>query len=155
MSELSLPNFSAQELACRCCGLIKLAPGFGQALQGLRDALLVEFTRRYTAARAETLAPMHLSSACRCKQHNDRPASEGGAGGHYRSLHVGDQPAHPTGGCCSVDVRAKQGRADEYRELLSQIAWARGWSIGYHPRFLHLDLRSQHVPYLTQTRFDY
>lgn len=127
------PNFSAEELRCKGSGLLILAPGFGQALQGLRDALG---------------APMTINSACRSAAHN------ADVGGHPRSLHVCDTPHWPTGGCCAVDVRALAGRDDEYRAALEALAWARGWSVGVNPRFLHLDLRTQYAG-LAQARFTY
>lgn len=154
-----LPNFTADELRCRGTGLLQLAPGFGQALQGLRDALTNHFVRRYGPS-GEQVARMVVSSCCRAKEHNDRPAAAGGAGGHPRSLHIGDQPHWPTGGACAVDIVARAGEvregaaSDEYREVLTSIAWARGWSIGHAPWGLHLDLRTEYAC-LTQVEFEY
>lgn len=109
-----------------------LAPGFLQALQGLRDAMD---------------EPMLLTSACRCKRHNQS------IGGHPRSLHVGDEPHWPTRGCCAVDVAADESRG-VFRAKLASIAWARGWSVGTHSKFLHLDLRTEYAG-LPQSRFYY
>lgn len=135
-----LPNFSKAELECQCgCGLAHFAPGFPQALQGLRDAM------------GEAIV---LSSACRCKAHNLRPVYEGGAGGHPRSLHVGDYPYWPTGGTCAVDVKADEVKDRAFRAKLAELAWERGWSIGFHPKFLHLDGRSWYTS-LPQTQFRY
>jgi hypothetical protein len=117
------PNFSKGELSCRHCGMAKFAPGFIQALQGLRDA----FNK-----------PMVINSACRCKAHN------GAIGGHPRSLHVGDDPYHNTGGCCAVDIGIPDTRPMD-REILAILAYERGWSIGHHPQFLHLDLRTAYT----------
>lgn len=126
------PNFSKAELGCRCCGGVRLPPGFAQALQGVRDAMQ---------------EPLLLSSACRCARHNQS------IGGHPRSLHVFDQPHWPTGGCCAVDVVADMSR-EMFREKLLAVAWARGWSVGIHPKFIHLDLRSEYAG-LPQTKFYY
>lgn len=128
-----MPSFSSAELGCRCCGLTSFAPGFVQALQGLRDAVG---------------EPMILTSACRCATHNEA------VGGHPRSLHVGDEPARDTGGCCAVDVRAPVETHQEFRDRLIQLAEARGWSVGLHPRFLHLDLRTAYTD-LPRARFNY
>lgn len=119
-----LPDFTEDELRCKGTGLLVLAPGFGQALQGLRDAM------------GESLT---INSACRSAVHNTA------VGGHPRSLHVGDFPYWPTSGCCAVDIRAIEGEHDIFRAKLVEIAWARGWSVGFHPRFLHLDLRTQYA----------
>lgn len=130
---MNFPNFSEDELRCKGSGKLQLAPGFGQALQGLRDALGESMT---------------VTSACRSLNHNRA------VGGHPKSLHICDFPPRNTGGCCSVDVAAVEGERDDYRAKLAEIAWARGWSIGFHPRFLHLDLRTQYAG-LPQTRFTY
>jgi len=130
---MMLPNFTADELRCKGTGLLILAPGFGQALQGLRDALG---------------APLPVNSACRSKAHNAR------VGGHPRSLHVCDEPHWPTGGCCAVDIGAVEGEDDWLRGRLVEAAWERGWSIGFHPLFIHLDLRTEYAG-LPQAEFQY
>ena len=127
-----LPNFTEDELRCKGSGLLILAPGFGQALQGLRDV----YGR-----------PMIINSACRSKLHNKS------VGGHPRSLHVCDKPYHGTGGTCAVDVGLTMVD-EELRKELAELAWERGWSIGWHPRFLHLDLRTEYAG-LPQVRFNY
>jgi hypothetical protein len=134
---MRLPSFSQSELACKGNGILILAPGFAQALQGLRDAL-----------HRETGRGMVLNSACRSKAHNVA------VNGHPRSLHVGDFPHWPTGGCCAVDVRAIAGRDDDYRKILDSLAWERGWSVGNHTQFLHLDLRTEYAGF-EQKRFNY
>ena len=119
-------NFTKAELQCRCgkCGLAVFHPGFLDELQALR----VEFA-----------LSMVVTSGARCKEHNDRPAKDGGAGGHVRSLHVCDQPQHPgQKGALAVDIRAVDGL---YRGELFSIAWRRGFSIGWGGTFLHLDRR--------------
>lgn len=136
-TEQPLPSFSRAELACKGSGLLILAPGFGQALQGLRDALFAETGRR-----------MFLNSACRSHAHNEAE------GGHPRSLHVCDFPHWPTGGTCAVDVRAIEGEDDDYRDHLVVLAWERGWSVGINPRFIHCDLRTPYAG-LKQAEFSY
>lgn len=131
--DASLPNFSTKELRCKGSGKLILAPGFGQALQGLRDAL------------GEA---MPLNSACRSHAHNIE------VGGHPRSLHVCDLPHWPTGGTCAVDVRFVEGVHDKLRGRLVALAWERGWSIGFHESFIHLDLRTEYAG-LVQAEFSY
>ena len=78
---------------------------------------------------------------------------EGGAGGHRRSLHVGDREQHPgQKGCLAVDIETLDG---VMRGRLFEIAWRRKWSIGWNGRlkFLHLDLRT--LIGMKQVTFDY
>jgi hypothetical protein len=124
--------FSDAELRCSHCGLLKLHRGFRASLEALR----ADFKR-----------PMVLTSACRCKAHNEA------VGGHAKSLHVGDVEQHPgQQGCLAVDVATPDGA---YRGQLFRIAWERGFSIGWNAkkRFLHLDRRVDIG--LLQTSFEY
>jgi len=126
--------FSDTELGCKHCGLLRLHPGFADALFELRESL------------AE---PMTVTSACRCAVHN------ADLKGHERSLHVCDTPAHADKGqqgALAVDVATLDGA---YRGRLFVAAWKRGWSIGWNSRlkFLHLDRRD--LIGLPQTTFDY
>lgn len=130
--------FSVKEQACRHCGKGKLAPGFATRL--------LEFRVRLDEA-------MILSSCCRCKEHNDRPAAEGGAGGHPRSLHVFDYPARPTGGTCAVDVYTAH-KPPEYRKAIIKLARELGWSIGFGSTFIHLDRRTDYTA-LPRAEFNY
>ena len=132
------PHFSALELACRHCGRWRFHPGFLEELEAAR----VEFGRQ-----------MKVRSCCRCKAHNDRPAKEGGAGGHERSLHVFDQPAHAIAqGTLAIDFEAADGA---YRGDLFALMWRRGWSVGWNAKlgFLHGDRRD--FIGLPRTSFDY
>jgi len=124
--------FQDAELQCRHCGMLKLHRGFRDALEALREVF-----RR----------PMTLTSACRCKAHNEA------VGGHPKSLHVGDVEQHPgQQGTLAVDVATPNGT---YRGELFRLAWERGWSIGWNAKknFLHLDRRVDVG--LPQTSFDY
>jgi len=127
-----MPNFTSAELQCKGSGKMILAPGFAQALQGLRDV----FGR-----------PMKVNSCCRSKDHNNA------VGGHPRSLHICDRPYYGTSGTCAIDIGITEVDT-ELREELAELAWERGWSIGYNPRFLHLDLRTEYAG-LPQRRFTY
>jgi hypothetical protein len=129
-------HFSKYELSCRHCGLAKFHPGFLESLEAVREDLGL---------------PMKVTSACRCKFHNDRPTYMGGAGGHMRSLHVGDHPQHQgQEGTLGVDIEVADG---SYRGKLFSVAWKHGFSIGWNKKFLHLDRRD--LIGLPQTSFDY
>lgn len=117
----SLPNFTESELACPTTGEIRLAEGFGEALEALRAA--------YSK-------PMPLSSACRSQAHNEAIR------GHPRSLHLIENPHWATGGCCAVDVKMQDG---QFRARLVQKALEKQWSVGVASDFIHLDLRGRYI----------
>ena len=122
-------HFSHAELACPRTRAVVLAPGFGEALDALRDS--------YGLA-------MPLTSACRSAEHNAR------IGGHPRSLHL-IANAHWRCDTCAVDVAMADGPS---RGRLIELAWDRGWSVGIAPGFLHLDRRTA-VLGLAQTTWVY
>lgn len=106
--------FTTAELGCRChvCkGKGKLAPGFREALLGLRLAW----------AR-----PMPLSSVCRCLAHNKA------VGGMPGSYHIYETEV----GTCAFDNRIVDSaeRAD-FVELCLQL----GWRVGVNKNFVHAD----------------
>jgi len=113
------PNFSPAEMACKGSGLIRLHPGFMDALQELRRC----FDK-----------PMTITSACRSAAHNRK------VGGHPRSLHVCDAPQHPgQEGTLAVDI-AVTGAAAAWE--LGLLALNMGWSVGVPKAgFIHLDRR--------------
>lgn len=112
-----LQHFTREELQCPCCGTVKLALGFTEALELLR-------------ARIDR--PMKVNSCCRCVKHNIK------IGGHPSSLHLTENPVHPTGGTCAIDISAP---TDEERAALATRAWSMGWSVLIYPTWLHLDRR--------------
>jgi hypothetical protein len=136
-------NFHDYEFRCKCgCGGLKLHPGFLDRLQSARDTVF-----------AMTGKGIKVLSGCRCKVHNDTPASAGGAGGHPRSLHVFDFPQHPgQDGCLAVDCEAVDGA---YRGALITALWTNGFSVGWNAKrgFIHGDMRI--LLGLPQTTFDY
>ena len=132
--------FTENELRCKGSGLLRLAPGFADKLRDLR---------------VDMDHPMIVNSACRSKAHNES------IDGHPRSLHVGDEPHWPTGGCCAIDIRTHRWNGKEwipinswYRDVLIEVAWDLGWSIGYGASFLHLDRRIDYTA-LKQAEFNY
>jgi hypothetical protein len=81
---------------------------------------------------------MIVNSCCRSAGYNEQ------VGGHAKSLHVYDEPYHPTGGSCAIDIRTShltKEKAELYRRLLKELAWESGWSIGLYTNFIHLDRR--------------
>jgi len=93
-----LDHFSHSELACPTTDQVRLAPGFGEALEQLRLKLD---------------APIYLTSACRSPGHNTKVR------GHPRSLHLTINEHHTTGGTCAVDTVATDG---QYRAKLITLS---------------------------------
>ena len=130
-----LPNFSAEELRCEGSGELRLAYGFAPALQGLRDALTLDYARDgMRPEEAEAAAAMIVNSACRSPAHNTD------VGGAEESLHL--TRGGRVDGCAAVDIKADREEDHEYRRRLIDGARDRGWSIGFHDQFLHLDARA-------------
>ena len=120
-NRLSAQWFSEKELRCKgagtctCNGAMKLNPIF--------DAQLAELRNKFGM-------PMHVNSCCRCASWNKIVK------GHPRSLHISDDEK---GGACAIDIKRQGGM---YDETLAKLAYHLGFSIGVHPHFLHLDVRS-------------
>ena len=107
--------FTIDELACRCCGEVKLAPGFASDLAALR----VSFGQ-----------PMRVNCCCRCPDHNSA------VGGHKRSLHLIREGR--TQGSCAIDVHVSDPL---YGTHLAMLALDLNWSVGVYTTFLHMDKR--------------
>lgn len=122
--------FSEAELRCKGTGQLKLVDGFAEMLRELR----ISFGE-----------PMTVNSCCRAPSHNKR------VGGHPTSLHLTE--GGRTDGTCAIDIGTR-GRTPEYRAKLCRMALERGWSVGVHPGFIHLDTRSAHAG-LPQNIFNY
>ena len=103
-----LDHFSRSELACPTTDELRLATGFGEALERLR---------------VELDAPIYLTSACRSPTHNAK------VGGHPRSLHLTVNGHWGTGGCCAIDAVATEG---EYRAKIISQALDQEWSGVFH-----------------------
>ena len=115
-----LDHFSRSELACPTTDQVRLAAGFGEALERLR---------------VELDAPMHITSACRSPMHNAKVR------GHPRSLHLIVNGHWGTGGTCAVDVGTIEG---EFKAKLITLALDQEWSVGVASNFIHLDQRSRY-----------
>ena len=98
-------HFSHSELACPATDQVRLAAGFGEALEHLR---------------VELDEPIYLTSACRSPLHNAK------INGHPQSLHLVINSHWGTGGTCAVDVGAIDGefKAKLITLALDQEAWS-------------------------------
>lgn len=119
-------HFQVKEIACKCCGLVRVEKLFMAHLEALREACGF---------------PLPLNSACRCPAHNK--AEDGREG----SFHLTDNPKYPVAGTCAVDVRWVNWRKEKKEKLIAE-AKRLGWSIGTANSFCHLDKRSRYMDYL-------
>lgn len=135
MSELvvttGIPYFPENEVRCKGTGVIKMDKRFAD--------LLVE-------TRHEWKKPLVPNSVCRTPSHNDK------VGGHPSSLHLTENPKHKTNGTCAVDISWVNWSRQE-RLNFAKFCWKKGWSVGLHNSFIHLDLRT--VAGLSQSTFLY
>lgn len=115
----ALPYFSKDELACKGNGEYKLDVSLAVYLPVLRY---------------EWGKPLIINSGCRSPQHNTL------IGGHPRSLHLTDNPVHPTSGCAGVDIDWDTWSTEDQIKF-AQFCYARGWSVGLHNGFIHIDRR--------------
>ena len=112
-----LDHFSRSELAYTTTGEVRLASGFGEALEQHR----IKFD-----------APIYLTSACRSPSHNVMVR------GHPRSLHLVVNSHWGTGGSCAVGIASTDG---QYRTKLIPLALDLEWSVSVASNFIHLDQR--------------
>jgi len=115
----ALPYFSESELACKSTGVVRLDRRFAAALPALR---------------AKWDKPLVLTSVCRTPEHNTR------VGGHPRSLHLTDNPAHDTEGTMAADIAWRDWPQAEQLQF-ARVAYCMGWSVGLHDGFCHIDRR--------------
>ena len=123
--------FTEAELRCKGTGQLRLAPSFADKLREIREAM------------GEAMV---VNSCCRAPSHNRA------VGGHPRSLHL-TEGGRETQGCCAIDIGTR-GQRPEYRAKLVRLALERGWSVGVHSGFIHLDLRTD-LAGLQQNVFNY
>ena len=115
-------HFTIKELACPCCQVIKLAPGFIESLESLR--VYYDY-------------PITVNSCCRCEEHN----SSKEVSGHHRSLHMFNNEAHDCD-TCAIDIRRPNGLM--LHKLLTH-ALELGFSVGIANTFIHLDKRTEYT----------
>lgn len=123
--------FSNAELADKETGIVKLAFGFGDRIDSLREAWE---------------KPLLVNSCCRTADRNKR------IGGHPQSLHVYDYPFHRTGGSCAIDFSLM--KTNEEMEQFKQLALDMGFSVGDERNCIHIDDRTRVIG-LPQKRFFY
>tara|TARA_R100001143_G_scaffold36703_1_gene34247 strand:- start:2295 stop:2687 length:393 start_codon:yes stop_codon:yes gene_type:complete len=116
-----LKYFTEEELQCPSAKIVKLADGFGQKLDDLREMLD---------------RPMTLTSACRTSSHIDS-LLERGYPASKNSFHLIDNPKYGTD-TCAVDVSVPDS---EYRKELISVALQEGWTVGVAKSFIHIDKR--------------
>lgn len=115
-----LPYFPPAEVGCRHCGKILLNMDFAVHLPELRH---------------HWGEPLLATSICRCVEHNQT------VGGHRRSLHLMHNPVHPTEGTMAADLHwADWGSEKQLR--FARFAYKRGWAVGLHNTFIHIDRRA-------------
>lgn len=115
----ALPYFPEHELRCKGTGVILLHPTFAATLPALR----VEWGK-----------PLVMTSVCRSPEHNKAVS------GHPRSLHLTENPDHPTLGTAAGDISWLLWNREKRLEF-AQLAWCLGWSVGLHDTFVHVDRR--------------
>lgn len=126
------PNFKMKELACQGTGIIKVQYGFGFELECLRVRVEIITGRGFV-----------VNSCCRSPVHNKN------VGGHKNSLHLTDNPKHPTEGTMAIDISVDGWTMVEVTVLL-ECARDLNWSIGHGydilegkiKGFVHLDKRT-------------
>lgn len=121
--------FTESELAAKDTGICKLADGFADRLDALREAWG---------------SPLTVNSCCRTKAHN------AAIGGSPKSLHVYDEPFHPTGGSCACDFKLFPTKGES--EKFVQLALDMGFSVALERGCIHVDCRTM-VLGLPQIRF--
>jgi hypothetical protein len=101
-------------------GVIKMDPRFARALPELREAWG---------------EPLLTNSVCRTPAHNTR------IGGHWRSLHLTDNPHWPSVGSMAADIRWRSWSTTK-KLAFARMAYSMGWSVGLHDGFCHVDRRA-------------
>jgi uncharacterized protein YcbK (DUF882 family) len=114
MGDLS-KNFSRLEFTCRCgCGLDSIHPDLIAGLQALRDKIG---------------CAIHISSGCRCENHNNT------VGGEKNSQHL------PKNGCKAADITSRNLTPRQLKAQAEKIPGFNNGGIGLYKGFLHVDVR--------------
>ena len=116
-----LKYFTEDELKCPSSGEVKLAEGFGEKLDQLRETLGF---------------PMRVNSACRSEDHVEWLLTRGYPASRH-SFHLIHNSKYGTD-TCAIDVHIPNSR---YRCLLMELAIKDRWTVGVAKSFLHLDRR--------------
>ena len=132
MEDKSIDFFNHENIPCRGTGVVKLDPHFKEKAKTLINS---------------TSKKLYPNSVCRTPEHNRN------VGGHPRSLHLTDNPVHPTAGCAAMDIAWRSWPEQEKLEF-AKHCWSLGWSVGLHDGFIHLDSRTESAG-LPQAKFLY
>lgn len=125
----ALPYFPRHELDCK--GSRDGGPGTGVIQLDIRMATALPYLREQWG---RALSP---TSVCRTPSHNES------VGGHPRSLHLTDNPAHPTArGTLAADLGWRGWPTADQLDL-ARLAWELGWAVGLHDGFVHVDRRRE------------
>lgn len=90
-------HIKKSEVACKCgCGASDISPDilmkaeFARTAMNIRYAATDELLNKQERGQLELTGEikLHISSACRCPEHNAKPVSKGGAGGSKNSQHI-------------------------------------------------------------------
>ena len=122
---MKLQYFTEKELMCPSTEEVKLAKGFGEKLDELRNAL----------GQA-----MRINSGCRSTAHVNW-LLERGYPASKNIFHLIDNPKYGTD-TCAIDVHIPNS---SYRCDLIKISLNEGWTIGVASTFVHLDRRSDYT----------
>ena len=117
----ALPYFTEDELACSHCQVIQIDLRFAAMLPALREVWD---------------NPLTPTSVCRCPAHNES------VGGHWRSLHLTENPHWPTTGSCAADILWKDW-PEEKQLRFARLAYQMGFAVGLHRIFCHIDGRAK------------
>lgn len=117
----ALPYFPAHEIACKCCGVIKMDRAFAAMLPALREAW------------AKPLTP---TSVCRCPAWNT--ICNNGKPGHPDSLHLTENLKWKTAGTMAADIAWRLWPTAE-KLRFARLAHSLGFRVGLHDGFCHID----------------
>jgi len=130
----TIAYLSADELACKGSGVIKLDPYFVKA---------------WPIFREKWGKPLIANSVCRTPLHNKK------VGGNPNSLHLTENRAWPTVGSMAIDVSWHDWPTAE-KLRFARLAWSMGWAVGLHNSLCHIDRRADlNVVGLQQSVFLY
>jgi hypothetical protein len=119
-TDIGLLHFTRAELACKSSGQFRLADGFGEFLDEVRDAWG---------------KPLAVNSCCRSMAHNQAES------GVKDSYHICDHPTRKFG-TCAVDFTI--GAAERRAFVAMILAKFPDASLGIAQTFMHVDLRQRY-----------
>ena len=126
-----IDHLRADEIACKCCGLINIDH---------------RFLYHWGELRKEWGSPLTMNSICRCPDHNKAE------GGHTNSLHQTTNKKHGSN-TLAGDVGVF-GWSIARKKDFAKLALSTGWSVGLAENFIHIDRRTEVIGY-TKTTFFY